>query len=1462
MFKQRAFVTLLAGLCCLTTARAGSIPGDLNGDGEVNIIDFSLLQREFSGLTCVHRNSMADLDDNGCVDLSDYVVMFHALLGCGPLDGCGLAGTCVGGSNVGLPCGSDDDCPGGACGGLPPCTYASLNGAVDSNQCETLGDVVERRLCELGIKLDGSVRDAEAAGAASLVDTTPSFGGTPVAGPFGDDDEPVIGPSPNGFNFAGAVLLFVPDDRQKFCSVTTTAMCAVDGDCPGGESCQDVDRSFLYAGWNISDAIEDPLFAGDGIPPRQFDTDHNGDASDLAKCTPGDPNCPGTDLFGEQYTVILQGCTSSDVFDPAQGPVILGEREPQFISGDNDARLRIEMDECEALSIRQFSTSGLDLLAFPTADGATIQTNECIDVDVDRCAARRCVASVSGARPGVGYSNDPCETTADCPGGEFCVPDNDVELVIKGVETHGAFGPHAAATPDSVEARENRVVLAQMLASMRGGTPEDGPGEDTANSALRVSMPQLEVSKRVRCADSGQTEFTSGPVKALIGSSVEFEITIENVGNEDLTVTVEDVLEEIGAQAALAGCSAVCDFLEAELTSPRRGLVNHPIDFANAVAPPVCDPGTDPENCLNPEFFIPSCAVADPQVSFLKSVDTGTSAELGTLLGASVERADGACAVTGGDRIVLRFAGIVGVADGVTVDEFCVNRTQGDCRNRVTVTGSLVGDTEEVARDEAGVVDTDGEIQGGFVDDNDVAIDILCREITFDKFVGLAGSDQGSFVTGTQELTLPSVPPAGSVDIEYLYVVQNVGETDESVTISDAELCSDIAAVQAVFPGEVVYLDCPLCTDPPVGSIGPIQLPAKVGADLANCIISFLSQDALRDFLLRDDGREPCNENDPGLSGSDCYRNCASASADAINLEDICRPPVETITRTSFTTICNAPCEIEIVKEVRCLPECDAASLGAEEGWVAEPSILEVTPGACLQYRIVVENASADPNALCALKFDDLMSESGNFQSGPSNVQLVGRSCTNLTFSSAFNWDGNEVTCKLNAPLNKNESVTVLFEARLADGSSINAAATPTNQIMVMGASESDCPDVGEPSFSCMDDSSIAIDIKTCDLEIAKDVTCDDPRDSGAIFESDIVDALPGSVVGFRILVENTGEANIPSVEIADTLDCASWYVPNSVVADVNGVDVTSCVCPPGGCATIGALNGVKDLTPCLAGGMAPTEILRITFEVKVPDGFAMMGTDEDCVNSVTVGGTTALCQSDDANPCPERTDLARINVDLPEINCDKTVCADFGTGGQSDGSCTDPGDLPPASMLQIDGNMVMYPVTLIYEFTVQNKGETDFIDARICDMNFAADLNAAMSEEVVVVSCDLDLVSGCVSVGALGNGDVGDPPSSKTAFCSVRFESEAAWLTLAELSSSGREVCYSNSASAAGDVDGEIYCPREANLTFESDSCSAEACIEMQFIPTMSEWGMVILTLLLLIGAKLRFGYADRRLA
>ncbi len=1243
---------------------------------------------------------------------------------------CGLARVCDGGANAGLFCTSNADCPGSTCGAQPLCPN-------DPSVFPNPGDPVEVRAASMGLKLDGDVADGIAAGAVALVDTVPDEAGT-LPGINGDAESPRLPASasdPNGFNIGTSLLLFVPDSDPT------------DG----------IDDSFLYVGWDLSDRVD-----ADGLRARQYDSDDNNDATNLAACA---TDCPTSDTLPESYEVFLQSCTTLDVFDSVVGPDILRLDDPQGIQtvGGADADLlMLNVEVCSfPLSIVP-NPGSLNAIAFPTADSVTNLSNSCIDLEVNACGAG-----------------------------------NDVEMIIKQVETGGEFGPNAVALPDSAEARENRMALAQLLGSLHAGSSGDLSDEEIANVAQRVSIPDIEVTKKVRCADSGQTTFSAGPIDALIGSNVEYQVTVSNLGNEDLAVTVQDVLVEIGAQDGFASCDITCDSIQAFLTSPSRGLVDEPVN-----------PGTAGGFNLNPDFFVPNCAAPG---SFVGSVQNSTSAVMGTLRGTTVAR-DGAgvCSFTEGDSIVITFKAVVGATDTA---QFCGQFVDGDCRNSVSVSATLPGSATVVAEDIAGAIDTDRETVSG-ADDNSTTVNIVCRGLDFLKEVGFPG-DAGSFVTGTTKLAVPTVPAAGNVQIEYRYTATNTGEVDELTAIDDAGLCADITATNASFPGAITLVNCPIC---PGGSVGPTNVAAG-GTLTSSCVLQFNAvggpdpNAGLRFFLAQDNGDPACNGEAP-LTGNeidDCYRNCASASTSTSDFGNICRPPTEQFTVPSFTTICNRTCALVVVKQVRCLPTCSTAGMDAEDGWVSDPSRLDVLPGACLQYRIVTTNDGDIP--VCALEYDDLMSNSGNFQSGPTDVQMPGNSCTNVDIATAFNWDGTPVSCLLSSALQPAQSVTVLFQAIVGANPAQDVS---TNDVTVTGAAE--CPAQREPTFSCPDSSSVSIDIKRCNLTLTKDVTCDDPRGANPTFEADgLADALPGAEIGFRFQLTNTGNVDLTSVDITDVLSCSDWYVAGSVECDIDGTPVTNCVCtsPAGDCDQVSDINGTKTFGACgLANGIPSGGVLTCTLRVKVPADFATVGISPDCTNTVTVQGTSDLCQAPGSNPCPEASASADIDVLVPGIECDKKVCADLDNNGQCDP------EFPFADKLVVPNQDQAYPLTIIWQYSLQNTGEVPFASSQIIDPNLVADR-------------DINGLTGTCGLNGAGIADLGPLAvggAAATVTCSIQFPSEQAWKDFAAKDGNptggAPETCYSNDATGVSVVDTTDLCTNGSETVIESNACTAEVCL------------------------------------
>jgi hypothetical protein len=1522
--KCSVFVTLFAVVGLSALAPASTIPGDLNGDMVVDLADYLVYQRQLAGEPCVPRTEgRAGRNGDPCFntdDLAAFEGFVQADLDCDDRSTC---------TEIFSP----SDCRWGGvfsvssvavCTTSSDCAVGEVCVRGRCLACSTRVDPTERRMCELGIFLNGQVDEFFGPNGCFLPSTDPPGGqcncgdpidseapcppclggcpdeaflprpgedaighidrigdgsGTSDPGCFGVAEQPLTNFT-SGFNIGCSVLWFVPDDDVKYCSdgapCTTHAdcgggesceaercvgqdSCSTDADCGGGE-CVDVDRSLLYVAWDISD-----LVTALGTIPSQYDSDGDGSACRRAE---------GAPLEGdrENYRTQLRSCVDLNEFNPKEANTVSlqlrADAAVDFFINENLGEPLVT----SIPAVRFINPPPLEVLSFPTADGAVSPINACIDQEV-----RVCTGKLSSGAPCANFCSDdptlPCRHDGDCVEADAgtCEDDgtcvygdniNNVESVIKRVETSGWFGPHtgrlcsislrpcrglgidacpagegtctemAPVAPDSERARQNRIALSRLAALLFADTNSDrnvGGDEEEAVVALRTPLPELEVAKQVRCADDGQSEFSAGPVEALPGSEVEFAITIRNPGNEDLEILVLDELTDIHPQV---NCAVDCEnpFLRAGLIRPSEGIGGtactqdddcpageiclHDAKSKANVCHGLVTPADALDFGLEAQFFVPDC---DLNGSFLNGVQNSVPVEAGILRGASVNRSDdGACQFIEGDTLTVYFRAKMGVKD----DElFCVDRRDEDCQNRVSAEGRFLGGLEVSAEAQSEIVE----------------VDVLCRDITFMKAVGFP-DEQGSFVTGAEVLSLPSVPPAGFVDMEYLYIVDNIGETDESITISDPELCSDVSDTMAAFPGGIAFVDCGLCTVAPVGSVGPILLGPGDGMHAESCLIRFNSQAAMRHFLALDNDREPCNEKDPGLSGDDCYRNCATASAVATNLGEICRPPNEAIIRDSFTTVCNSQCELEVRKQVRCLPDCDPESLSGEEGWVEDPSQLDVAPGACVEYRIITTNLSPEDVLLCALKYNDVMSGAVNFQSGPTDVS-ISRNCSNLDFSTAFNWLGDDVLCLLESPLAKNDSVVVRFQAQLKPADEVELNVKLNNDVLVLGASENDCPEQGEPSFSCMDRADVDIETLGCDFELTKDVTCDDPRDPEAVFTADIVAALPGSKVGFRIRVENTGKVNLPRINITEDLSCSTWFEAGSVVADIDGSDVLACICP-GGCNSIGALGGMKDLSGC--GGFSPGELLTITFEVKVPAMFNMMGTGEDCLNTVTVTAETDSCSSDEKDPCPEREDFARINVDVPRIVCDKEVCADPDDIEGCDNGFSE--------IVEIDGADANYPLSIIYKLSATNTGETDLINARICDPDLIDDLTS-LGAGVEIGPCAINPATGCASLGMLA------PGASQMATCEVKFLTEMAWFEFAGRDEDRSGDCYTNTSRAFADVDPSDYCTREAGLDVQSTDCEAKVCVGMSRIPTMSEWGLVILALLLLVVYKIHFG-------
>ncbi len=1297
-----------------------------------------------------------------------------------------------------------DPCNTNGCLGLDdPTGCAWYDNFQALGDCDAAGlDPVETRLCQMGIIIDGDISDAIANGVVFMVDRVPDFGNPrQIPGPSGDREQPrssFTGPDPNGFNIASTGVLFAPDTDPR----------------------PDVDNSFLYIVLDISDFDLDSDTPP--IPPAPFDSD-----DDASACTISDTNATLADGRAESYSLRLQACARLDEF-------IADADDPNFIFSDFDLGIDFlihNLIEEPLQFVAEPVDAGSNALLFPTPydplgppAGPANLTDGCIDRERRFCAVQ----------------------SAD---------NNNIEILLKSVETRGFA---------DLDPRVARYALSRLIVSLDANSEGDRSDEELANVAFQVAVPSIEVEKLVRCDDDGPTDYRA-EVQAFPASTLGFQITVTNKGNANLDVSVTDEMSCLTPNGNPT-LEPICGTLSAVFTDSNG--VEHPITPANASF-----------YGLDSLFFVDDCD--NPNLGFLGAIRTGQPIRLG-LLDATVkiDRLGGACVLTDlPTKLVIEFK-----AKGSVEDEsaFCEEFLDPDCLNAIRADGAvqpfpaatlgnlcqedyqcddgLYCNGEEICipglnvcgqglepctaaegcnevTDSCGNVvsdvpfekDTEYEMLVVGRDDNVTSVGLLCRDISFEKQVGLVGQP-GTYTTGDDALNLPTPSTARPLQIEFRYVGTNLGELPEDVVIADENLCGDITDTQSAFPGELTVIDCPLC---PAGSITiPNVAP---GADFSvSCIIEFATEEALVDFLMRDDGRDCTADPAPGVPNPDCYRNCASATADPNpgGLGDVC-DGAPSLDRTSYAEVCYFGCQITVLKEVRCLTECDPSLLGPEEGWVQDPAQLPAGAYACLEYRITVTNTSPPEEdvAVCALRWTDCMINSNAFAEGPIGILMEGDSvCDGL--DQAFNWDCVPVVCDLVDPgdpqlprnLEPGEQVVLRFIGRLQSPDQLNFDEDPDNQIRVDAAPEGECVD--PYVFSCNDDSDVSVDVQECNFDLTKEVACAEPRlpngqvNAAADWQPTLVDTLPGARVSFRFDITNTGDMPISVFDITDSLDCDGWYIPGTVVATIGGDDVTDCICTDqAGCLDFTGLSGPKDLAgapPCTPDAIGVGETLVVTFEIKVPADFDTMGTPVDCTNNVSVTFFNNVCQLTGSNPCPTKSAEAAINVDVPDIACDKSVCADV----NNDGDCDDVGDYVSTNALRMACDVNdMFPIQLIYDIVADNTGETPYSSIEICDEDLIQ--HVIDTPGVDFGDCPMS-TTGCVTL-PVPPADV-LPGGTVSTQCKIIFQTQAAWEAFA-LSDGGAVDCHTNSVEVTGNINTTDLCSREA-VTTKSSSCEAEACL------------------------------------
>lgn len=1002
--------------------------------------------------------------------------------------------------------------------------------------------------------------------------------------------------------------------------------CTKDADCPGGACTVDLaaDDSLFYVGLDIyngdprdvgnpagvedvdyhhidfvdtvpfGDICQDGVadFDSNGIPDFiavPFDVDGDGqplattrwDAQPTQPCQPDD--VAEVDLSGEQYRVFLYLCA------PLQEEL---DSNPNTQLPANIGQLFVSLEDGSPV-VDSGKSSNLVLPA-GTSLGDFFQS----------------------------YPND---------GVNVSQIQGDIEFVVRRVDTlihaqcgRGTFPPVNCTGDFALD----RLQFARGGVRTMSDSDADGSDEDFITATWFAPIPEIEVTKKVRC--EGETEWDT-TVEGLPGSTIEFKIEVENTGNVELAVCLEDLLEEVGT----ASVTPVDDSLTVMLHRPSGGP-GVPLDFINAAG-----------FGLNRDFF------GDPLIpgdqGFLDHLD-GACSYLGVLRGVDV--CDEPANPVLGDRVVITFQ--------ATVDETVVSCDPTpppvDVKNSVTAIGdpdlppgtALLPPDGNETRDVHGIVvgdtvngvDTNRENapNQGF-DDNVVSINILCRDIDFTKEVGFPGNE-ASFTAGHVPLDLLTDPAMYPLGIEYRYRVTNNGEVDENVTVTDSSLCQDIATT----PG-AIYIpgQCDLCQRIPVGQVSGTA--PKLGGSPAfssSCRVRLADLDTALRFMGADDDEDCQAPEDPPITQVDlCYRNCANVSATPDTSDGICTDGE--LGADSFSEICIEPgCELDVTKQVKCADDPDGEYVARKETFAGE----------VLNFRSTVTNVGRADIALVCL--EDTLSCAewlrSKFIAKILDAAGVERADVTALLQGRFVFDGTRECFVLDPPLAPDEKLVIFFNVQVpADYAVLSAAPECQNCFAAEGYTEPDADPTEPAEEVCAGEDCAEIEVLVSDMACEKTVCAVDAAGVGYDCSDSLTvdtNAFPVTLT-YQFAVGNpaaTSEMPLRNVRICDP----------GLVADANGsapdeVHLGQChLDPTMGCAD---LNGIP------VGGSEVAECTVIVPSYEAWRVFASLdGSDQTCYENSSEASGEPDAGDDVCGEDPLGTDCdARVCIPPPCL-CDVEV--------------------------------------------------------------------------------------------------------------------------------------------------------------------------------------------------------------
>ncbi len=901
------------------------------------------------------------------------------------------------------------------------------------------------------------------------------------------------------------------------------------------------DDSFLYLGFDVSDT--ESAIDVDALLPRQFDSDNNGNAKTVA------PTAAGiNDGAAEFYSVFLRLCAEDAALSGFDFSIV----NPDNVFNSPDYVIQLQMNAS---------------IGTPTTVGSTPSPPGPIPAS-DGIGSTQLVFPPAGLNHLGGASDIETFLNANAVG-------NDVEFVLKRVDTHvGAFQ------------------MARLIARFDGGSTGEGFDEERATNFLMTDLPALNVDKQVRC--EGETAWLDS-TSATPGSVVEFLITVENAGNVDLDVTLQDVISN---QCAAAGMTTITAAITEQPaggngianttasgddiqvvpvgdavfpgqviilpgpngvinSAPAGGEVSINTTMAVRLLPNGVGPGTvinfgnAAANDLNAAFFGPN------NNQFLIDARTGVARRLG-MLGAMTTCPD----EVPGDVVTVQFKAYV-----TANSNFCAtcSGTTTDVRNTITATGDA---------DQPPVVDGDEVSASASAD-----VNLRCRNLNLEKLVSAPG---GALMTTLDLNALNGgAGPVYPQDVIYTYRATNNGEVAESVSVTERFLCTDVAAVAGVS-----LVDCDICTGGGTISLGNAAAGGGVVSD--TCRIRFADEAALMNFLVRDDARDPAPDNFPAVCGDPSparYRNCINGSS-STSTGGVCDNGARF---DDFATITFAPgCRLRVTKGIRCTETGAPGPLfddDPDDGIADVP--LPATPGARAEFVVRAINIGAVPiETVC---ITDTLSCLPWLVGGSLDATVNGAPVSLAAacgVAGGFTFNGTERCFILSTPIPAGGTLEITFEVEVPAGFSSGGTATDcTNNVRVEGyTTAAPCPPTAPNDEDCTDVDNARLNVHVTRQNCLKEVsaegeTTEGPYAIGPASQLNLPEgtqfppaAASGPILTYTYVLENNGDTDL-DMEVCDSalVDC--------VAASGGSLSFGACDLNPGtGCFSTVVASGDPDV--------------------------------------------------------------------------------------------------------------------------------------------------------------------------------------------------------------------------------------------------------------------------------------------